>query len=155
MLERSSSYEESRQLGRLYTLLQLPELLSSSMRDLESTAYYRAHGRTSFYLDTMGMFEDGPHRFNAYGDSLPRMFPRVSRAEYQALPFFQKARFFGGGMPVCVEISEGPTFARVAVMASGGHSMSAPIVILRRGQEPTGVPAAQPAPSMKTLAREA
>ncbi len=147
VLERGSDYEQSKRLGNLFALSELPELLYHSIRELERTAHYRENGRVSFYLDTVGMSEHGMRKFRSHGTSLSTMFPRIPGDEYLQLPFSSTARFFGGSAPVRVEICAGPTYSRVAVMASGAHGAIAPIVVLKHSGPAPG--------ALKGIAREA
>ena len=99
VVEQKGDFTQSKTLGSLLTLTELPKFLSTGgIKDLENTAFYKQNGYVLFYLDTLGIeIHDscyGSCKFNPKGQTLQEIFKHVSESECRDLPFNERAHFW-------------------------------------------------------------
>lgn len=137
ILEQKANFEQSKAKGRLLTLDELPEFLSTRMKELEGTESYRQTGYVWFYLGTVGTTMNGAYGFNPTGRTLEEMFKRITEDEYCALPSTDRARFTAGDKPVAVYLrhDEGVGDRRVVVFGDAWVKHVAPVVVVKSEPE--------------------
>jgi hypothetical protein len=139
VLERDSNYVQSRANGTLFTLEELARLISTILKDLENTRRYKLTGYVGFYLDTVGMdFGWNTFKFNPKAKTLQTMFKPVTEADYDALPFNERARFWSGEQPLYVGLRRDPCgyYGRLDVNGNDSPLATASVVVVNQAGNP-------------------
>ena len=132
ILEQIANHEQSKQKGQLLSLDELPQFLREHIKDLENTSYYKEKGYVWFYLVTAGTELDGYFKVNQDGKTFEEMLQKVSKKEYNNLPFNEKARFWRGNQPLRVGLNRGPGGGRLGVTGSYSPQLGAPVVVVKQ-----------------------
>ena len=149
VLEQKANHDQSKALGTLLTLEELPKVLKIRIEDLENTKFYKIFGFVVFHLDTVGTKMNGYYGFDLEGRTLVEMFiPIVDnkgltseqggnesqiKETWLSLPFNERARFFGGNKPLLVNLGRG-IFGDWRLGVSGVDSQCgvAPVVVVKQ-----------------------
>ena len=131
IFETEADFQKSTELGRLLTLEELPEFLSSGgLQAIENIAHYKQNGSVKFWLNTKDTDMGGFYRFDQEGHTLQEMFTKVDGKEFGALPFEERAYFWKGNQPLFVTIWGQSSGAYLYVDGNCRLDYGAPVVVV-------------------------
>ncbi|MDE1768671.1 MAG: hypothetical protein KGH64_00050 [Candidatus Micrarchaeota archaeon] len=142
--ELSAGFEESKKVGKLFTLEEFPKVFNSLVNGLENTKAYKLNGYVFFYLDTIGTNMNGYYKFNPAGKTVQEMFQQVSEMEYRHLPFENQSYIHGGSMPLRVFLEHDSFIhgGRLNVLGDGRLGGVAPVVVTKHPSSSQAISAA-------------